>query len=1008
MSNLDTSQIDAFARRAVELGEAERGEFINVVSADDLHWRHAILARIEELERGGDQQPDATLHDSIREELSQRASPPLTSIEAENSDIDRLYGLLCVQLGYIEIDGLMQASQSVASGESKDVAAALLRSRLITDEEDRMLRQVLTRQLEKSKGDAAERLKTLQSASAHATEVFQPTQSEIERERANASGSNTGRLRGQWANERFRILRPHRQGGLGKVSIARDEELNRDVALKEVRSEISRNSSARQRLQIEAEITGRLEHPGIVPVYGLGAFQDGSPYYCMRFVQGDSLDDAIREFHQSKDSMRPSERNMAIRNLIRRLIDVCDAIAYAHSRQVLHRDLKPGNIMLGRYGETLVVDWGLAKALGTEETVGTQPPVIPRSGSTAAPTQDGSTIGTPEYMSPEQARGDVDGLDDTTDVYSLGATLFALLTGRPPLHGSDKAQIRSDVILGRIPTPRTIDSSIHLQLDAICAKAMQLEKAERYPAVMALADDLERWLADEPVSAMRDSFLQRAGRVLRKRRSAALGLAGTTLAALVGLTAAYTISAYKNGVITLQRDQLAAQRDSLELQRDSLELQRNQLALQGEKLESQNADLEQSASELQGNYDSLQELTERFIDKAEKEFSQDPAMSSVRNWLTSEVVQFVEDFDRQHPDNRLFRRNPSSMAWLGRLYRFHGNNLKKQGETEQGLAFNVKAVALLEQTVKDQPASVAAVVLPQALRDLANTLSSIGRFDESLVRVRRAIESTDEALNNPSFSKAVDVIKRIQAGNLVDYASTEYTLDNFSTALEAAQKAEAFLLDNRPDATADMLLLFALNRQAACFRELGDLQQAREKIDLAKAAAGQAKGDHSSRMHRNLDARIALEDFRLLATQSEDPGSVQVPLDLAITIWEELSAEHPEFLSYSLNLNRARISKAGLLRSAGRMREARALAETAVQELEGLVVQETSNVSHLEAAGDAHLELAALANAAGESSLEHSSTSKAIDYFERSSGLAGIGRVRVKIQQARKSLAEMP
>src|SRR5205085_8839781 len=175
------------------------------------------------------------------------------------------------------------------------------------------------------------------------------------------------------AGLRYRVLRPHARGGLGEVSVAEDLELHREVALKEIQTGHAHDPVSRGRFLLEAEVTGRLEHPGIVPIYGLGQYADGRPFYAMRFIRGDSFKDAIERFHSrsrlpdgtSEGPARqagPTGDSLVLRKLLGRLIDVCEAIQYAHDRGVLHRDLKPGNIMLGKYGETLVVDWGLAKA----------------------------------------------------------------------------------------------------------------------------------------------------------------------------------------------------------------------------------------------------------------------------------------------------------------------------------------------------------------------------------------------------------------------------------------------------------------------------------------------------------------------------------------------------------------------------------------------------------------------------------------------------------------------
>ena len=228
---------------------------------------------------------------------------------------------------------------------------------------------------------------------------------------------------------RFRILRLHDRGGLGEVYVALDRELNREVALKRIRDEHADNTQGQARFVVEAEITGNLEHPGVVPIYSLGRDDTGRPYYAMRFIKGDNLKSAADRFHQADTSpgRDPRERALELRRLLARFLDVCDAIDYAHSRGILHRDIKPANVMLGRFGETLVVDWGLAKSVGRPDngalTGDAEGTLAPESSSGLQPTLAGSRIGTPAYMSPEQATGRLDRLGPASDVYSLGATL---------------------------------------------------------------------------------------------------------------------------------------------------------------------------------------------------------------------------------------------------------------------------------------------------------------------------------------------------------------------------------------------------------------------------------------------------------------------------------------------------------------------------------------------------------------------------------------------------------
>ena len=344
---------------------------------------------------------------------------------------------------------------------------------------------------------------------------------------------------------RYRPVRPHARGGLGEVLVAHDEELNREVALKQVQDRFADDESSRARFILEAEITGGLEHPGIVPVYGLGAYADGRPYYAMRFIRGMSLKDAVEEFYRADGNPRdPGQQAVEFRKMLARLVSVCQAIEYAHCRGVIHRDIKPGNIMLGKFGETLVVDWGLAKLVGQPDTHRTldERPLAPESLAASMPTMMGTALGTPQYMSPEQSVGRLDLIDNTSDVYSLGATLYFLITGVAPFQDNDLSNILQKVQRGQFPPPRSVNKSAPPGLDAICLKSMALEKNDRYPSAAALADDLEHWLADEPISAQPDSLARRVARWARHHRASALaGIATLVLVAVASSVATFFV-----------------------------------------------------------------------------------------------------------------------------------------------------------------------------------------------------------------------------------------------------------------------------------------------------------------------------------------------------------------------------------------------------------------------------------------------------------------------------------
>jgi serine/threonine protein kinase len=299
---------------------------------------------------------------------------------------------------------------------------------------------------------------------------------------------------------RYRLIERIARGGMGVVYTAEDENLQRRVALK-VLDVPGTDGDLAKRLIREARVLAALEHPGIVPVHDVGTLADGRVFYTMKFVEGQRLDKFIATINSVPDRLRLFLR-------------ICDPVGFAHARGVLHRDLKPANIMVGPFGEVLVMDWGLAKILRAdvsdvtphhdpEATVFEKPPPAAFESNTteiSVVTGHGTIMGTPGYMSPEQARGDIEHLDGRSDIYALGALLRFLLTGSP-----EAASVAKE---------RRLDKS----LAAICSKATAGAPGERYPDVQELALDVSKYLDGLAVGAHRESIFERVARLYRRYR----------------------------------------------------------------------------------------------------------------------------------------------------------------------------------------------------------------------------------------------------------------------------------------------------------------------------------------------------------------------------------------------------------------------------------------------------------------------------------------------------------
>jgi serine/threonine protein kinase len=288
---------------------------------------------------------------------------------------------------------------------------------------------------------------------------------------------------------RYRAIKFLARGGMGIVWLAEDTILRRNVALKVLDFDSSSGELA-ARLAREALVLAHLEHPGIVPVHDAGTLPDGRTFYCMKYVEGRTLNQYVS--------------HATVPERLRLLQRVAEPLAFAHSRGIVHRDLKPSNIMVGAFGEVLIMDWGLAKIMNSSveapDCTTHRTSETPTSVDALLPTSHGRILGTPGYMSPEQERGDAERVDERTDVFALGAVLNFMLTGATP----------------EVSDPRLMARP----LQAICRKAMAPEISARYASVQELSADIGRYLEGSPVSAYRESIPERALRLYTRHRTA--------------------------------------------------------------------------------------------------------------------------------------------------------------------------------------------------------------------------------------------------------------------------------------------------------------------------------------------------------------------------------------------------------------------------------------------------------------------------------------------------------
>jgi serine/threonine protein kinase len=411
------------------------------------------------------------------------------------ADRNLLFGVLALHADLIDSEQFVEVCSAWAGHKEVTLADLLLARGWITDGDRAAVEHLVGLKLRRHGGDGYSSLAAILDNLTRCalSRVGDP---EIQRSLADlplfttAAASTVTFRTGD--RGRYSLKQLHAIGGIGQVWLAHDSDLDRDVALKELRPEQVNHPTALRRFLDEARITGQLDHPGAVPVYELiQRTPEHSPFYTMRFIKGQTLAEAARAYHRKRSESQADPLEFV--TLLNAFVAVCNTVAYAHSRGIVHRDLKGQNIILGDFGEVVLLDWGLAKVLGQSEGE-TDPLLDPQAAiNDSGRTVGGQVIGTPGYMAPEQAAGRPDLVDFRSDVYGLGAILYELLTGRPPFEGPDLPEVLRMVREDDPLPPRRLNREVSPALESASLRALAKDPARRHASASHLAAEVQYW-----------------------------------------------------------------------------------------------------------------------------------------------------------------------------------------------------------------------------------------------------------------------------------------------------------------------------------------------------------------------------------------------------------------------------------------------------------------------------------------------------------------------------------
>ena len=750
------------------------------------------------------------------------------------------------------------------------------------------------------------------------------------------------------SEDRYKLTRLHATGGMGRVWLARDNSIGRNVALKELRPETPSAPGIWNRFLNEAKVTGQLEHPGIVPVYEVDADDSDRPFYTMRFVKGQTLHDAICDFTTLRTTGKSSP--MELRDLITSLIGVANAIGYAHSRGVLHRDLKGQNVVLGDYGEVIVLDWGLACIVGAAEVDDDQLPV---SGSgVSEQTNAGQVIGTPAYMSPEQALGQPEKINAQTDVFGLGGILYEILTGLSPFQAATVLETLEKAKACNPVSPRLIWADAPKALQAICLKALSKHQAERYASAIEFADDLRRWQADESVSAYPDPLSVRVSRWARRHRTMVVTAAALSVMAIVALSTSTilisreqvkTAAAQTRAEANLAKAREAVQRMLTEVgderlknipQMEKLRETLLQEALEFNKgflLESDDPEIRKEAGLAYGNVASiykmlgksdealnswrhgLETLTELHAsDPKNQDYTQSLAGSLLNAAYTQQTLGLSAEteatcrkaLDLLEPLAKSKSADDGMLDTIASCQRTIGNARLATGESADAESWFEKALKTYQQMSDDGQKSVS------ALQNQSNVRSALGRLMTTTGRTREARDQFNEMLRLTSTL----VEKQPENHQFRELSATAHQwlsdLDRSTgdrdvsrtRALEALQIREELARDFPHIADYQYAVASGYGSIAISFAESGNPTEAEKYFVKGAEAARKLATSFSSVPLYRYQAATSIRVAAVYYFNTRRIDEAKVELVDAVSRFQALATEYPDTPMYRMDL----------------------------------------------------------------------------------------------------------